>query len=72
VAQTYPKSPLIGRVNETTGKIVPADGRGRKNTQDLQPKKRGPVPALSVKRCFYGATYLFDPIGDNLRNYCRS
>jgi len=37
-----------------------------KNTQDRQPKKRGPVPVLSVKRCFYGATYLLDANGDKL------
>jgi transposase len=64
--QSRSKRTLIGRVDETTGKILPTDGRGRRDTQDQQPKKRGPVPALSVKRCFYGATYLLDAIGDKL------
>ena len=29
-------------------------------------KKRGPVPTIDCKRSFYGATYLFDAIGDKL------
>ena len=29
-------------------------------------RKRGPVPAIESKRSFYGATYLFDTIGEKL------
>jgi len=67
--QSRSKRKLIGRLDEQSGQIVPTDGRGRKNKateEDEQGKKRGPVPALSVKRSFYGAIYLLDAIGKKL------
>jgi len=59
---------LIGKIDKETGKVVPTDGRGKKRNQvasDIKPKQ-GPVPIESVKRRFYGATYLFDEISDKL------
>jgi transposase len=66
--QSRSKRKLIGRLNNETGKIVPTDGRMKKN-KDMQSgttAKRGPVPATCSARTFYGATYLFDAIGDKL------
>lgn len=57
---------MIGRVNEETGEIVPTDGRMKKKKEAKQPVKRGPVPATVTSRQFYGATYLFDAIGEKL------
>lgn len=67
--QSRSKRKLIGRLDEESGQIVPTDGRGRKNKateEGEQGKKRGPIPALSVKRSFYGAIYLLDVIGKKL------
>lgn len=53
----------IGKLNPVTGEIVPS----KKKAQDSpSPAKRGPVPSVEHKRSFYGATYLFDAIGDKL------
>ena len=32
----------------------------------LAPAKQGPIPSTVMKRSFYGATYLFDKIGELL------
>lgn len=64
--QSRSKRTLIGRVDDKTGKIIPTDGRGRKNKETAVPAKRGPVPAEKVTRSFYGATYLLDAIGEKL------
>lgn len=55
---------LIGKVDAATGEIVPTDGRGRRRRtkEEMEYAKRGPVPATSIQRLFYGATYLFDQI----------
>lgn len=67
--QSRSKRKLIGRLDEQSGQIVPTDGRGKKNKakeEGEQGKKRGPIPALSVKRSFYGAIYLLEAIGEKL------
>ena len=57
---------LIGRLDTSTGKVVPTDGRGKRRGQ-AKPASRavkpGPVPAVHTQRLFYGATYLLDEIG---------
>lgn len=63
--QSRAKRTLIGRVNPKTGAIEETDGRGRK-TEAQKKRKRGPVAAKVAKRWFYGATYLFNAIGENL------
>lgn len=64
--QSRSKRTLIGRVDKETGEIVPTDGRGRKKEKAYELAKRGPAPTTETSRCFYGATYLFDTIGDKL------
>ena len=54
----------IGKLDPVTGEILPSKQR---LAQDLSlPAKRGPVPSVEYKRSFYGATYLFDSVGDQL------
>lgn len=66
--QSRSKRKLIGRVDVETGEIVPTDGRMKKSkdAQSGTPAKRGPLSATCSERTFYGATYLFDAIGDKL------
>lgn len=64
--QSRSKRTLIGRVDKKTGEIVPTDGRGRKKKESVDPLKKGPIPTTVTARSFYGATYLFDAIGDKL------
>lgn len=54
--QSRAKRRCIGRVDPGTNEIIPT----RKKDQ------RGPVPTSDASRSFYGATYLFDAIGDKL------
>ena len=64
--QSRAKRTLIGRVDEVTGQIVPTDGRGRRSKSNESPKKTGPVPTEIAQRRFFGATFLFDSIGEKL------
>jgi transposase len=63
--QSRSKRVLIGRVDATTGTIVPTDGR-RKLAEVKRVPRRGPTPSEHTSRAFYGATYLFDEIGEKL------
>jgi transposase len=74
IKQSRSKRTLIGRVDEKTGKIVPTDGRCRKDKTPKEAKvtsKKPPLPtgndftAISTRK-FYGATYLLDAIGKKL------
>lgn len=58
---------LIGRVDPATGEVIPTDGRGKKRglAKPVATAKRGPVPVIHTERLFYGATYLFDQIGES-------
>ena len=64
--QSRAKRSLIGRLDKETGKVVPTDGRRRKKKDEQLPASPGPVPATRTARFFYGATYLFDAIGEKL------
>lgn len=63
--QSRSKRTLIGRVNPRTGAIEETDGRGRKTAGERK-RKQGPQPSENVKRRFFGATYLFDILGQQL------
>lgn len=64
--QPRSKRTLIGRLDPSTGEVVPTDGRGKRRNQKSAdiPISRGPVPVEQTERLFFGATYLFDQIGD--------
>lgn len=53
----------IGRVDLETQKIIPT--RKRKTPTVGEKAKQGPVSITLATRCFYGATYLFDRIGED-------
>lgn len=55
----------IGKLDPVTGQFIPSH---KIDLEDLssQAKKRGPQPTSEIKRRFYGATYLFDAIGEKL------
>lgn len=52
----------IGRVDPETGTIVPTHKKGLPAAEEK--RKPGPVPITRTSRSFYGATYLFDRIGE--------
>ena len=62
--QSRARRKLIGKVDPKTGEIIPTR-RFKKRSEPMEapPAKPGPVPITTMKRCFYGATYLFDQIG---------
>ncbi|MEX2013266.1 MAG: IS1634 family transposase, partial [Candidatus Levyibacteriota bacterium] len=62
--QSRAKRTLIGRVDPVSGEIVPT--RKRASTDVMTAKKHGPVPTTHLSRSFYGATYLFGAIGNNI------
>jgi len=55
----------IGKLDPVTGEVIPSH---KINLADLSSvaRKRGPQPTLENNRSFYGATYLFDAIGEKL------
>jgi transposase len=61
--QSRAKRKCIGRVDPDTMKIIPT--RKRKKPIVVTKTKRGPVPITYTARNFYGATYLFDRIGED-------
>ena len=64
--QPRSKRTLIGRLDPTTGEIVPTDGRGKRRAQKEADQiiQKGPVPVAKTDRLFFGATYLLDQIGE--------
>ncbi len=64
--QSRAKRKLIGRLDKESGQIIPTDGRCKPKHEVASTPKRGPVPTIETARCFYGATYLFDVIGEKL------
>lgn len=65
--QSRAKRKCIGKLDPTTQKIVPT-----RKKQLLQPEKhvaqikRGPVTTVKAEHSFYGATHLFDLIGEKI------
>lgn len=60
--QSRAKRTCIGRVDPETGTIVPTRTKGLPEAETK--RKRGPAPITRRSRSFYGATYLFDRIGE--------
>jgi transposase len=59
--QSRAKRKCIGKVDPETGEIIP--NRAKSSSKTV---KKGPVPTTDAVRSFYGATYLFDAIGEKL------
>jgi transposase len=66
--QSRARRKCIGRVDPETKEIIPTRKRVVASDSCKKDKvhKRGPVPIENVSRSFYGATYLFDAIGEKL------
>lgn len=64
--QSRAKRKCIGRVDPVTREIIPTKRKIAPDKAGENPSQRGPVPITKVARCFYGATYLFDVIGEKL------
>jgi len=62
--QSRSKRTLIGRVVGENKEIIPTDGRRRNKKEGVTVVKRGRPAVVNSSRCFYGATYLLDQIGD--------
>ncbi len=60
--QSRAKRKCIGRVDPETRQIIPT--RKKKPPEVGKRAKRGPVPMTRTARYFFGATYLFDRIGE--------
>ena len=54
----------IGKLDPNTGKLIPSK-KDESDTSASLTKQRS-LPPIAYKRSFYGTTYLFDAIGDNL------
>ena len=61
--QSRAKRTCIGRVDPGTLEIIPT--RKRKVPAEEKRIKPGPAPITRTGRSFYGATYLFDRIGEH-------
>lgn len=61
--QSRAKRRCIGKVDPQTQQIIST--RKRQLPEAGRNHKRGPVPNTRTKRSFYGATYLFDRIGED-------
>ena len=61
--QSRAKRKCIGRIDPQTREVVPTKKREALPGRRKKPK-RGPVPIVRTARCFFGATYLFDRIGE--------
>jgi len=65
--QSRAKRKCIGRLDPVTNEIVPTRKQGVSAVEPKElPAKRGPIPTVEATRGFYGATYLFDGIGEKL------
>ena len=63
--QSRAKRKLIGKVDPETGEIVPTRTyRKKEKLVGDSATKPGPVPITAMRRSFYGATYLFDQLGE--------
>ena len=67
--QSRARRVCVGKVDPSTGNIVPTRGRAKKgkskNTAVL-PTKTGPKPYLESRRLYYGATYLLEAFAEQL------
>ena len=63
--QARNKRKCIGKLDPLTGEIIPSHKIDLADLSSVA-RKRGPLPITESNRRFYGATYLFDAIGEKL------
>ena len=61
--QSRARRKCLGRVDPETKEITPT--RKRVEASVAERVRRGPVPIIRTSRSFYGATYLFDQVGED-------
>ncbi len=65
--QARSRRKCIGRLDPITGELIPSNKYlAEKELETLRKQLPGPVPTTKSNRLFYGATYLFDAIGEQL------
>ena len=66
--QSRAKRRCIGRVDPKTKEIIPTRKKASADNEEHNNgvPKRGLIPITNVSRSFYGATYLFNAIGEKL------
>ena len=68
--QSRAKRVCVGKVDPVTGDIIPTRGRAKKqeakSTVTATSGKTGPKPFTITRHLYYGATYLFDRLADEL------
>ena len=64
--QSRAKRKCIGKVDPSTGQIIPTRKKKQNVSTHGKNSKRGPIATTHTVRHFYGATYLFDKIGELL------
>ena len=61
--QSRAKRRCIGRIDPETQEVIPTRKRGTPS-ENKKKAQKGPVPITRTARSFYGATYLFDCMGE--------
>lgn len=67
--QSRSKRTCVGKVDSTSGKIIPTRGRVKcvnNSPSETIPVKRGPKAFLATKHLYYGATYLLEEFSNQL------
>ena len=66
--QSRAKRVCVGKVDPATKEIIPTRGRSKKReeTTECLVSKRGPKSFCETKHLYYGTTYLFDKLSDEL------
>lgn len=66
--QSRAKRVCVGKVDPATKEIIPTRGRSKKKEEstDYPVSKRGPKSFCETKHLYYGATYMFDKLSDEL------
>ena len=67
--QSRAKRICVGKVDPASGEIIPTRGRAKKQsvkTTATTSCKTGPKPFAETKHLYYGATYLFDKLAEEL------
>lgn len=67
--QSRAKRICVGKIDPATGNIIPTRGRAKKQDSKAVATascKTGPKPFAETKHLYYGATYLFDKLAEEL------